>query len=131
MLRLFSNANYKFIEARRIAYIVTAIALGISLAFAIFYQVRKGSWLNYGVDFAGGTLVQVRFTNPTTPTELRKVIEPVIPGTEITKFGAENEFLMRAPKFSEGERNTSDHIVEVLRTHYQNNFKVVRTEAVG
>lgn len=132
MLRLFPHANYKFIESRRIAYIVTAIVLGISLAAAIFHQVRKGSWLNYGVDFAGGTLVQVRFNHPVSADDLRGLIEPQLPGTEITHFGQENEYLMRAPRFSHGARNTADHIVEVLRTKYgATEMSVVRTEAVG
>lgn len=132
MLRLFPNANYKFIEARRYAYIMTAFALAISLGFAIYYQVTKGSWLNYGVDFAGGTLVQVRFNHPVTANELRAIIEPQLPGTEITHFGQANEFLMRAPRFSHGSRNTADHIVDVLDARYGKSvFSVVRTEAVG
>src|SRR6185436_20345704 len=104
-----ANANYKFIEARRIAYIVTAVALAISLGFAIFYQVTKGSWLNYGVDFVGGTLAQVRFTAPVSANDLRGVIEPQMPGTEIVHFGQANEFLIRAPRFSHGTSNTADH----------------------
>lgn len=132
MLRLFANANYKFIEIRRYAYVGTAIVLAISLGFAIYHQVTKGSWLNYGVDFAGGTLVQVRFSQPVKANELRAVIEPQLPGTEITDFGQNNEFLMRAPRFSHGARNTADHIVEVLETRYgKSKFAVVRTEAVG
>lgn len=130
MLRLFPHANYKFIEARRIAYVVTAVALAISLAFAVFYQVKKGSWLNYGVDFAGGTLLQIRFSEPMDVQTLRADLGSKFPGTEITKFGEENEYLIRAPRFSEAGRNTSDEIVAALRTH-TTKFNVVRTEAVG
>lgn len=130
MLRLFPNADYKFIEARRYAYIITAIALVISLSFAIYYQVTKGSWLNYGVDFAGGTLVQVRFNAPVTANELRATVEPQLPGTEIVHFGQANEFLMRAPRFSHGTSNTADRIVQVLEARYDTSkFDVVRTEA--
>jgi preprotein translocase subunit SecF len=132
MLRLFPHANYKFIESRRIAYILTAIVLGIGLVGAIYHQMRDDSWLNYGVDFAGGTLVQVAFKQPIHVSELRAIMEPQLPGTEITHFGKENEYLVRAPKFSQGARNTSDHIIEVLRTKYgADQMTVVRSEAVG
>ena len=35
--------------------------IALVLGFAIFWEATRGSWLNYGVDFTGGTLVQVQF----------------------------------------------------------------------
>lgn len=130
MLRLFAHAQYKYIEIRRIAYVATAIALAISIGSAIYYQVAKGSWLNYGVDFAGGTLLQVRYSQPMDVGTLRGEIESKFPGTEITRFGGENEFLIRAARFSEVGGRTSDEIVSTMRARNPN-FTVVRTEAVG
>jgi preprotein translocase subunit SecF len=130
MLRLFPHANYKFIEARKIAYMVTAAALLISLAFGIFWQVRKGSWLDYGVDFTGGTLLQLRFSGPMDIAQLRNDIGSKFPGTEITGFGGANEYLVRAPRFSAAGGNVSDQIVVAIKQH-TTQFSVVRTEAVG
>ncbi|HEY0810216.1 MAG TPA: protein translocase subunit SecF [Longimicrobiales bacterium] len=131
MIRLFAHANYKFIEIRRIAYIFTAIAIALSIGFGIFWHVTKGSYLNYGVDFTGGTLLQVRFKQPTSDRELRNVVQPAVPGTEITHFGSANEFLLRAPATTEAGTSTADHLVGVMRTRFGNNFDVVRTETVG
>ncbi len=130
MLRLFAHANYKYIEIRRIAYIITAIALALSVGAAIFFQVTKGAWLNYGVDFAGGTLLQVRYSDPMDVGKLRGELGSRFPGTEITRFGGQNEFLIRAPQFAEGGGKASDEIVKVLRANPEK-FTVVRTEAVG
>lgn len=130
-MRLFGNAHYDFINKRRVAYIGSVIALALGLAFAIFWQVKRGSWLNYGVDFTGGTLVQVRFGQPTDEARLREIVQPVIPGTDISRFGTSNEFLFRAPQFNAGGGGVSSTVVDVLRKHFGSNFTVVRTEAVG
>jgi len=126
-MRLFANANYDFVGHRRIAYTTAGVLLAVFLVAAIFFQVTRGSWLNYGVDFAGGTLVQVRFDQPTSVNDLREVL----PGTEITRFGAENEFLIRAPVYEEGT-DAAAPIVSALTGRFgQGAFQVVRTEAVG
>ena len=131
MFRPLSNANYRFIEPRKTAYIITAIALIVCAGFAIFWQTTKGSWLNYGVDFAGGTLLQLRFQEPTDVAELRDVIEPRFPGSEITRFGGENEFLVRAPRFTEEGAAASDQIKQIVNERYPGKVSVVRTEAVS
>ena len=131
MFRPLANSNYRFIEIRRTAYVITAIALILSAGFAIYWQVSKGSWLNYGVDFTGGTLLQVRYAQAEDAGDLRAAIEPLFPGTEITRFGSDNEFLIRAPRFAAGEGTVADQVVAALRAQPNNNFQVVRTEAVG
>lgn len=130
MVRFFPNANYKFLELRKLSYMATVVAFALGIAAALFFQVNKGSWLNYGVDFAGGTLLQLRFTQAADPGTLRSVIEPRFPGTEITRFGGDNEVLIRTQRFTAAGQNASDAIVSTLRQSGQN-FQVVRTEAVG
>ena len=126
-MRLFANANYDFIGNRRIAYAVTAAALALFLVAALVFQFSRGSWLNYGVDFTGGTLVQVRFDQSTSVNELRDVLA----GTEITRFGGENEFLIRAPQYEEGT-DAAGPVVSALEGKFgEGAFEVVRTEAVG
>ncbi len=131
-MRLFKNAKYDFIGWRRIAYVASGTLLVLGIASAIFWQVSRGSWLNYGVDFTGGTLVQVRFTQPTTVSELRGIVSSAVPGTEVTRFGEANEYLIRAPQFVEGTENVGDEIVGAIGQHYPaNSFEIERREAVG
>lgn len=131
-MRLFANANFDFIGHRRIAYAASGAAVALSILAALFWQFSRGSWLNYGVDFTGGTIVQVEFREETSVGELREVLGTVAPGAEITRFGAENEYLVRAPEFAEGGREIGAAIVETLAERYgENSFSVVRTEAVG
>lgn len=131
-MRLFANANFDFLGKRRTALTLSGVALVALLAVSIVWQFSRGSWLNYGVDFSGGTIVQVHFTEPASVGDLRGMVTPVAPGTEITRFGAENEFLFRAPGFSEEGTAVSEQIVQILEENFPaNSFEVTRSEAVG
>ncbi len=131
-MRLFGHAHYDFIHTRRVAYIGSVAALAVGLLFAIVWHVRNGSWLNYGVDFTGGTLVQVSFNQPTDEAKLREIVQPVIPGTDISRFGASNEFLLRAPQFNADGAGVTSTLQTLLTRHFgASAFTVVRTEAVG
>ncbi len=126
-MRLFANANYDFIGNRRIAYAITGAVLTLFFVAAIVFQFSRGSWLNYGVDFTGGTLVQVRFEQATSVNDLREILA----GTEITRFGGENEFLIRAPVYEEGTDAAAPVVAALGEAFGQGTFEVVRTEAVG
>jgi preprotein translocase subunit SecF len=66
MRRLFANAHYDFISRRRTAYLISGLAVGLSLLTAVFWQFREGTWMNYGVDFTGGSIVQVHIDGTRT-----------------------------------------------------------------
>jgi preprotein translocase subunit SecF len=132
-MRFFEYARFKFIERRKIAYVVSGTALTFLLAGALFWQVNRGSWLRYGVDFTGGTLVQVHFNQPTPSARVREYVSGFSQQTpEISKFGGENDFLIRVPEFAETGTATADSLVALLSQHVsKGQFSVVRTEAVG
>ncbi|MFP4623209.1 MAG: protein translocase subunit SecF [Gemmatimonadota bacterium] len=130
-MRFFQNADYKFIERRRPAYMVSAAVIAAGLLAIVVFGVTGQGWVNYGVDFTGGTLVQVEFEQPTTVGEVRSAVGD-IPGEEVTRFGGENEFLIRVAEFAEEGTNTSDLISMALAEAYgEDAVTVIRTEAVG
>ena len=73
-MRVFQNANYRYIENRKRAYVLsgTVIIVGIVGMIANFFAV--GSWQNYGVDFTGGSLVQVRFLDDVSAGPVRSAV---------------------------------------------------------
>ena len=98
-MRLFHNASYRFIEARRKAYVVSGIVLGVGIMFMTLNVVNTGSWQNYGVDFTGGSLIQIQVYENLTAGDLRDALSG---SNEITRFGEENEFVVRAPVAEDG-----------------------------
>jgi len=130
-MRLFQNASYKFIEKRRTAYVVSGIALLAGIAAMILNVTTIGSWLRYGVDFTGGSLVQVQFVDDVSIEELRGALG----GVEITRFGEADlhEFVIRAPLDEESSITAVADAIEaqVREALPGRSFEVVRTELVG
>ncbi|MDQ3264897.1 MAG: protein translocase subunit SecF [Myxococcota bacterium] len=92
MLRIIKKTNIDFIGKRRVALIVSTV---INLAILIGI-VTVG--FNYGVDFAGGTLVEVQFNHPVSPQEVRKRAEAGgLDGVSVQGIGSssENSYLLR------------------------------------
>ncbi len=133
-MRFFANADFPFLQWRRYAYIASAVLLLLGVAAMAFNAVRGAGWLNYGIDFTGGTIVQIDFRQPTTVEEIRRAVAEAGPaGWEITRFGAEDEFIVRMPTFDEEVvTDPAQAVQEILVAHYgPETFDVVRTEAVG
>jgi preprotein translocase subunit SecF len=132
MLRLFSNAKYDFIGARRYAYGLTAAILIPGLIFLL----AKG--LNYSIEFTGGTLLQIQSEKPVNVAELRTGLDRQgLHGAEIQQFGAENEYVIRARVAKAGsDANDTQATADAVRHALDNvlgsgNYTVLRTEAVG
>ena len=130
-MKLFDKTNFAFIEKRRRAYAFSLALILVGLAAMIFNVFSVGRWQNYGVDFTGGSLIQVEFHQPTTAADLRAALGGA-QAPPITRFGEENEFTIRAPL---GNDN-----VETIRARFENQlanafesdvFTIVRTETVG
>ncbi len=131
-MRLFDKAQYRFIEKRRGAYYVSGIVIAMGIAAMFMNVASLGSWLNYGVDFLGGSLVQVRFEQPVSAGDLRDALG----GAEappITQFGSENEFVIRAPLAEDASITEVAEQIEndVTANLPSSGVEVVRTELVG
>jgi len=133
-MRFFQNANYPFLQWRKRAYLITAALMLVGIGSMIVHSLKGEGWLNYGVDFTGGTIVQVRFNQPTTAEQVRAATTAAgHAGWEITRFGAGNEYVVRTPNFGqEAGRDAQSRVRQALGTRFQPaQYQIVRTEAVG
>ena len=122
--------NIDFLGRRWIAFLLSSILILAS----ILSIVLKGG-LNFGIDFAGGALVQVRFTNETTPGEIRKVLNEIGLRDSIIQQYSEkggNEYIIRFKNTSSKNEGLSDRVLETFQKRYgQNGFEIRRVEVVG
>lgn len=132
-MRVFVNASFPFLQWRRRAYVITAVllVLGLGAILRNIMDPQIGSWQKYGVDFTGGTLIQLQFTEPTTEEEIRAAAGDR--GWEIYRFGTENEFIVRMAEFNQQTSNDATVLVTQTLTPAfgADAFRVVRAEAVG
>ena len=80
-----SNINLSFLQKRKIAYLISALLIIISL-ISLF---SKG--LNQGVDFVGGRSYTIRFEDPVNPSEINSITNNVFGSSEVKTFGEENQ----------------------------------------
>jgi preprotein translocase subunit SecF len=127
-MRLFADASYKFLEKRRTAYVISAILLVIGVL-----SVTVHSGLNYGVDFTGGTLVQVRFEDEISASDVRAALGSAgLTNLQVQNFGAAGEYLIRLAEFTEGDTEISIVVEQALADRFGvDSYSIVRTEAVG
>jgi len=131
-MRIFSNAHYEFIEKRKYAYIFSGILILVAIGAMVANVILIGSWQAYGVDFTGGSLIQVRFEVPMTAGELRDALGGV-GAPEITRFGSGNDFNIRAPV---QENATVDEVRQQLESQLgaafgDGSFEVIEAELVS
>jgi preprotein translocase SecF subunit len=127
MLQIFVNTRYDFVRWRHWAYLISAIAIAVSLA-----HIAYSGGLRYGIDFSGGTLVQVRFEQPTSVDAVRGALGRVQAGESvIQEFGDAQEYLIRVPVGSETLEEISKRIDAGLRQAGLPGFEVRRLEFVG
>ena len=131
-MRLFKDAKYPFIEARKKAYVLSAAVLLVGVGAMVINFAAIGSWQRYGVDFTGGSLIQVRFDAPMDVAVLRAALGGA-QAPPITEFGEDNEFVIRAPIAEDRSiTEVADEIESDLAAALgAEAFDVVRTEAVG
>jgi preprotein translocase subunit SecF len=110
MIQLFSNPNYDFIGKRRWAYLMSIVFIAIGLASTI----AKGG-LRYDIDFAGGTLLQVRFAEPPRIDRIRAALARIGLGDSvIQEFGEAREFVIRLPLTGTTSEEISRRVQEAV-----------------
>ena len=82
---LFKNLNIDFLAKRKVAYIISGIAIIISVG-SLFIN-----GLNQGVDFVGGRTYTVRFVDDVVPTEVQNDLVAAFGSAEAKTFGANNQ----------------------------------------
>ena len=111
-----------FMRPRKIASV-----LSISLVIlSIFSLSFKG--LNAGLDFTGGTLIEIKLSQSTNLEEIREVLGSKLEDDfQVSYFGSEQDVLIKIPGGS--ENNLSDEIVAALKNSFQ--FDLRRKDFIG
>jgi len=122
--------NINFVKKMKIAMTASVIVIVISV---LSLMIHGGP--NLGIDFAGGTLVQVQFDKKIPVNDVRDALKPVDMGKSIIQqFGAsgDNEFLIKTERSSSELEDISTAIEKGLDAKFgADHFDVRRVEVVG
>jgi preprotein translocase subunit SecF len=123
------DINLDFVGKRRIAYAISAVMILISIASLVAHGGPR-----YGIDFAGGTVIQIKFQGP---VEIAKVKDSLaaanMAGASIQRFGDAhfNEFLIRAEGSIETQGEFADALQKAAAEATGTGAEVRRIEMVG
>ena len=111
-----------FMRPRKIASLLSILLVVLS----IFSLSFKG--LNAGLDFTGGTLIEIKLSQSTNLEEIREVLGSKLEEDfQVSYFGSEQDVLIKIPGGS--ENNLSDEIVAALENSFQ--FDLRRKDFIG
>ena len=109
-------------KPRKIASMLSIIMILISLGSLTF----RG--LDLGLDFTGGTLIEIQLSKPTDLEQIRDVLGLKLEDDfQVSYFGSEQDVLIKIPGGS--ENNLSDEIVSSLKESFQ--FDLRRKDFIG
>ena len=107
---------------RKIASVLSILMVVLS----IFSLSFKG--LNAGLDFTGGTLIEIKLSQSTNLEKIREVLSSKLEDDfQVSYFGSEQDVLIKIPGGS--ENNLSDEIVAALKNSFQ--FDLRRKDFIG
>jgi preprotein translocase subunit SecF len=124
------DINFDFIGKARLAGILSVVLILIS---AVSMIVKGGP--KYGIDFAGGTLIQVQFTKQMDVAKIRDIISKIdLSGSSVQPFGdkAENEYLISINRITEDLKGFSGKVKDIFDESFgAETFEIRRVEMVG
>ena len=128
MLEIIKSTNIDFMGKRKYTFVISGI-LSILGVIAIV-QVANGR-ANLGIDFAGGTAIQLKFEKPVSLHEVRKAVEESgIKDPELQDFPAVNKVLIRVKKTEQQLGQVSDAITLAISQKLPDNKYVVDSTTV-
>jgi len=121
------KTKIKFIEMRKIAFTISGLMMLVS-TYAI---LQKG--VNLGIDFTGGTVVQVKFSQEVTEGEMRETLSKHdLSEATIQKVPNTNILIIRLKRADLGPFQIAQELTSIFKEEFpQNQFTIERNEVVG
>lgn len=127
-MEIFKDVNIDFLKFRRSAF-------AISIALIVFgaYFIFLGNGPNWGIDFTGGSLVQLGFSQPVTSSQIRDVLSKHGMGSSLFQtFSRSNEVIIRVQEEKEDPVKIANELVRIFGEEMPDQeIGVSRNEMVG
>lgn len=123
MLELIGKTHIDFLGRRRIAFTISGLLVALGLAALVQIGLGKA---NLGIDFEGGTSVQLDFEHPVPMEEARRImVSGGFPDADIQEFTGTNKLLIRVKRAGSIEEKASAKLRAIFRDALPDNPFVV------
>ena len=115
-----------FMRYRKLSAVISIL----TFVLAVFFLISKG--LNLGVDFTGGTIMEVKYSQPAKIDEIRQTLSSInLSDSQVQNFGTANDVLIRLPLRSDlSIAELSEKVAEGLKKQ-DSQVEIMRVESVG
>ncbi|MBL1278556.1 MAG: protein translocase subunit SecF [Ectothiorhodospiraceae bacterium] len=127
-MQLFKKATtFDFMSKRKVTMLLSAVLILISVGSL----ATRG--LNFGLDFTGGTLIELGYSHPVDLTIVRSTLETSgFPEAVAQHFGTARDILIRiAPREGKSDADISSTVMSALRNVDDGEVTMRRVEFVG
>jgi preprotein translocase subunit SecF len=115
-----------FLKYRKIAAFISIL----TFVMAFFFLFQKG--LNYGVDFTGGTIIEISYEEKANVDEIREQLTQInLNEIQVQNFGTDKDVLIRMPLNEDITIAELSELVNQELTKLNNPFEIKRVESVG
>ena len=115
-----------FLKYRKIAAFISIL----TFVMAFFFLFEKG--LNYGVDFTGGTIIEISYEQKANVDEIREQLTQInLNEIQVQNFGTDKDVLIRMPLNEDITIAELSELVNQELTKLNNKFEIKRVESVG
>ena len=130
MLEIIGKTNIDFMGKRHVAFGVSGLLVLLGLIALV--QIGTGA-ANLGIDFAGGTAVQLKFENAIGIEQARQALSKYgLQDAELQEFTQDHKLLIRVKTEDTLEQKIAEKIVEVFETEFsQNKFVIDSSTEIG
>ena len=130
MMEIVGKTDIDFMGKRKLAYMISGVLVAIGLVATV--GIMAG-WANLGIDFAGGTAVQLKFDQPLPIADARKALETHgLNDAELQEFTQDQKLLIRVKTETTIEEEVSKKIIEAFKTEFPNHgFVVDSSTSIG
>ncbi len=130
MLEIVRNTKIDFMGKRKFAFVFSGILAIIGIITIV--QIANGR-ANLGIDFAGGTAIQLKFEKPVNIGEVRKALaDGGVRDFDLQEFAAVNKILIRVKTNEQNLGQVADTITGVISQKLPDNKYVVdSTTSIG
>jgi preprotein translocase subunit SecF len=130
MMEILGKTSVDFMGKRNIAFAVSGVLVLLGLLAVV--GILAG-WANLGIDFAGGTAVQLKFDKPLGIEDARKALQTHGLGdAELQEFPQDQKILIRVKTETTIEDEISKQIIEAFQTEFPNHgFVVDSSSSIG
>ncbi len=124
-MELIKKTNIDFIGMRKISFVISGIIAILGLIGIV--QVARGA-ANMGIDFSGGTSVQLKFTQPVHIDQARSALaKHNLKEANLQDIKEGNKLLIKVGKTTLATGKAADTIEEVFRKEFPGNAFVVES----